>query len=233
MNQRRTMAIVLTRVDYGEADRILTVLTATEGKLSLIAKGVRKIKSKMAGGIELFSLCELTYIPPKSSLGTLVSARLVRHFGMITRRLERTMLGYELIGLLHKVTEEVAEPAYYDLLEQTFFVLDDHTVSVEFIRLWFYAHLLRLAGHTPNLLRDVTGDKLVAEGRYRFDYDAVAFCVDTDGAFGVDEIKFLRLLFGVQTAQSATAIAKITGAERLTSAVSPLVITLRQLYLRS
>jgi DNA repair protein RecO (recombination protein O) len=49
MNQQRTTAIVLTRVDYGEADRIVTVLTPDAGKLSLIAKGCAKGK-KQAGG---------------------------------------------------------------------------------------------------------------------------------------------------------------------------------------
>ena len=51
----RTKAIVLRRTDYGEADRILQLLTPS-GKRSVIARGVRKEKSKLAGGIELFSV---------------------------------------------------------------------------------------------------------------------------------------------------------------------------------
>jgi len=39
----------LSRTDYGEADRILTVLTPDYGKLRLLAKGVRKVKSKLGG----------------------------------------------------------------------------------------------------------------------------------------------------------------------------------------
>jgi recombinational DNA repair protein (RecF pathway) len=53
------------------------------GKLSLMAKGVRKVKSKLAGGIELFSTSEITYIPGRGSVGTLVSSRLMRHYGGI------------------------------------------------------------------------------------------------------------------------------------------------------
>jgi DNA repair protein RecO (recombination protein O) len=41
-----TEAIVLSRLDYGEADRILTLFTPTRGKLSVIAKGARKPTSR-------------------------------------------------------------------------------------------------------------------------------------------------------------------------------------------
>ena len=62
-----TSAIILKRVDYGEADRILTLLTPDHGKLSLMAKGVRKIKSKLAGGIELFSISTITFAEGRGS----------------------------------------------------------------------------------------------------------------------------------------------------------------------
>lgn len=63
MNQIVTKGIVLSRTEFGEADRIITVLTTDHGKIRLIAKGVRRIKSKSAGGIELFSVSDITYIP--------------------------------------------------------------------------------------------------------------------------------------------------------------------------
>lgn len=52
-NDLHTRAIVLRRTNYGETDRILNLLTP-EGKKSVLAKGVRREKSKLAGGIELF-----------------------------------------------------------------------------------------------------------------------------------------------------------------------------------
>lgn len=230
MNHKKTIAIVLKRIDYGEADRIVTVLTPDAGKLSLMAKGARRVKSKLAGGIELLSTSEINYIAGKGSLDTLVSSRLIRHYGLIVQNIDRTMLAYELIKLLDKVTEDQPETAYYELLEQTFFVLDDKNVSVEFIRVWFSAQLLRLAGHTPNLLTETTGAKLSAEKRYEFDYDATAFLTRDDGMFGVNEIKFLRLLYG---ANEALIISKVAECDRLTQTVMPLVQTTRQLHLHA
>lgn len=51
----RTQAVVLSRRDYGEADRILTIFTPDLGKQEWIAKGIRKTTSRKAGHLELFT----------------------------------------------------------------------------------------------------------------------------------------------------------------------------------
>ena len=48
-------AIVLRRLDYGETDRIVTLLTREYGKLGAIAKGARKGKSKVGAALDLFA----------------------------------------------------------------------------------------------------------------------------------------------------------------------------------
>ena len=53
----KTLGLVLRRTNYGEADRILNIITPT-GKISAMAKGVRRARSKLAGGVEMFSLSE-------------------------------------------------------------------------------------------------------------------------------------------------------------------------------
>ncbi|QQS17974.1 DNA repair protein RecO [Candidatus Saccharibacteria bacterium] len=229
MIQKKTAAIILKRIDYGEADRILTVLTPDVGKLSLIAKGVRKVKSKLAGGIELLSTSEISYIPGRGSVSTLVSSRLIRYYGQIIQNIDRTMLAYELIKLLDKVTEDQPEASYYELLEQAFCVLDDKNVSVDFIRAWFSAQLLRLAGHTPNLQTSAQGQKLSVSQRYDFDYDSTAFTPRDEGTFGANEIKYVRLLF---SANRAETIALVQGGDELAPFCAPLIQTLRQLHLR-
>ena len=80
MKQIATQAIMLKRMNYGEADRIVTVLTADNGRLSMLAKGVRKSKSKLAGGLELFCVTDINYIYGKSDLKTIISTRLKEHY---------------------------------------------------------------------------------------------------------------------------------------------------------
>ena len=120
MNQLTTQGIILSRTDFGEADKIITLLTPDHGKLRLMARGVRRAKSKLAGGVELFSVSDITYIKGRGEIGTLISARLITHYGRIVRDVTRTMLGYELIKQLNKVTEDEPEAEYFTLLEQTF-----------------------------------------------------------------------------------------------------------------
>jgi DNA repair protein RecO (recombination protein O) len=228
MNQLVTTAIVLARTDYGEADRIVTVLTPTDGKLRLIAKGVRRVKSKLAGGVELFSVADITYIRGRGEVGTLVSARLRTHYGHIVQDIDRTMLGYDLIKQLNRETEDEPELDYFELLEQAFAALDDSNLSLDLIRLWFVAQLLRLSGHTPNLTHDVSGAKLSAEQTYEFSYDDQSFVVRPDGNFGADDIKFLRLVFG---GNQPAVLAKITGATELVERAMPLVNFMRQQYI--
>lgn len=222
-------AIVLTRIDYGEADRIITLLTPQDGKLRLIAKGVRKVKSKLAGGIELFSVTNITFIRGRGDIGTLVSARLVKHYGRIVQDIDRTMLGYELTRQLHKVTEDEPEPEYFELLRQVFAALDDRAVPLDLIRLWFSAQLLGLSGHTPNLQTESGGNKLAADKTYEFSFDDSAFTAHEGAPYGSDAIKFLRLVF---SGNEPHVLAKVQGSAELTARCLPLATSMRRAILR-
>ena len=79
MKTQRTRAIILRRTNYGEADRILQLLTE-QGRRSVIARGVRREKSKLAGGIELFAVSDVVIGEGKGELGVLTSARLVQFY---------------------------------------------------------------------------------------------------------------------------------------------------------
>ena len=59
-----TEAVILRRIDFGEADRILTLFTPNYGKVRAVAKGVRRTTSRLAGHLEPFTrtqLLELAY----------------------------------------------------------------------------------------------------------------------------------------------------------------------------
>jgi len=222
-----TTGIVLRRVDYGEADRILTLLTPNYGKLQLMAKGVRRIKSKLAGGIELFSVTNVTFIRGRGDIGRLVSTRLVTHYGGIVQDLNRTMLGYELISQLNKATEDEPETDYFHLLEAAFAALNDPDIPCELIQEWFTAQLLRLSGHTPNLQTAAGGARLRADLAYEYSFDDAAFVARDGAPYGADAIKFLRLMF---SGHSPSVLVKVAGAEQLVAGTKQLVSLLAQQY---
>lgn len=229
MNQLKTTAIILTRIDYGEADRIITLLTPEAGKLSLMARGVRKPKSKLAGGIELFSVSDITYIRGRGELGTLISSRLLNHYGNIVKDITRVQLGYELIKSLHKATEDQPEPEYFELLQTSFRALDNAEIATELIQLWFQAQLLQMSGHQPNLATDTSGQKLSATQKYSFDFEAVSFASSTEATLTADHIKVLRLLFGQPDPRP---LSQVTGLTKLLPDIGPLIRAMLTSYIR-
>ena len=230
MNQLLTQGIILSRTDYGEADRIITLLTPDYGKLRLLAKGVRKIKSKLAGGIELFSVSHITFIRGKGEMGTLISTRLLKHYGNIVTSITRVQLGYELIKLLNKVTEDEPETEYFELLKQAFEALNDNAIDEQLIRSWFSAQLLQQAGHTPNLHTDVSGKKLEANVSYDFSFDDMAFVAHPAGQFMASHIKYLRLIF---SSNQPKVLIKIQGITKLVADTAPLVQTMLRTHIRT
>jgi DNA repair protein RecO (recombination protein O) len=229
MKQLTTQAIVLSRTDFGEADRILTLLTPEHGKIRVIAKGVRRVKSKLAGGIELFSVSDIAFIKGRSDIGTLMSSRLHKYYGNIVKDIERTMLGYDLIKQLSQSTGEEPEPEFFALLEQSFEALDNFDLNLELIRIWFSAQLLRLNGHTPNLQTEISGQKLESGESYEFSVDDAAFVRNQNGNLHADDIKFLRLLF---SGNQPSVLANIVGVTLHVETAKPFVRLMQQQYIR-
>lgn len=225
MKQIVTKGIILRRINYGEADRIVTFLTPDHGKVVLRAKGVRRVKSKLAGGIELFSVSSITFIEGKqgSAMGTLVSTRLDTYFGIIITDISRTMVGYEVLKQLHAATEDDPEAAYFTLLERSFAGLNDSTVAPKIVDYWFAAQLLAIGGSTPNMQTDTAGQPLRAGQQYQFDYTHMAFTADPYGPFSTDHIKLLRLSMASYPPQ---VVAHVTGVGELLPACSTLVATI-------
>lgn len=226
MNQVVTTGIILHRLNYGEADRILTVITPDHGKLRLMAKGVRKVKSKLAGGIELFSISTLTYIPGRRDIHTLISTRLVTHYGNIVAKIDRTMMGYELLKKLDKATQDECEEEFYHLLVYVLSSLNHLDIPVDLIEVWFYVQLLKLLGHEPNLTTDAKGEKLEEGHKYLFDFEHMAFIETNTGKFRDTHIKVMRLLLS----QKPEKLTQISGIEKLTKELQPLLAQLQRQF---
>ncbi len=193
MKTERTRAIVLRRTNYGEADRIVQLLTPT-GRRSVIARGVRKEKSKLAGGIELFAVSDVVIGKGKGDLGILTSARLVQFYRRILEDYDRMQFGYEMIKLVARVSELVDEPEWYEVATQVLMALDALSVDVRLTQVWFYLHYADLLGHTLGLRYDADGDVLTATGQYRYDVGERGLRRTTGGEISADHIKLLRLI---------------------------------------
>jgi DNA repair protein RecO (recombination protein O) len=208
MNSTRTRAIVLRRTNYGEADRIVQLLTPS-GKRSVIAKSVRREKSRLAGGIELFAICDVVIGDGKGDLGILTSARLVQFYSHIMKDYERMQFAYTTIKLITKASEMVDEPEWYDILSEVLMALDVHSIPLELVQTWFYLHYAGLLGHEINLDRDIDGQKLLIDKTYRYDETEQGLRVVASGELGSEHIKLLRLI----ATRPLKTLAQIGGIE--------------------
>lgn len=182
-------AIVLARTDYGERDRILTVLCQKAGKISLLAKGVRSEKSRLAGGIELLSESEITYIDGKSNLKILTGARLKIYFASLAKNMGRMNRAFDFIKTVHKVSEEETGQEYYEVLLGGITALADESYDPRIVNIWFCLQSLALAGSEPNL--KVFAD--AGDANFEFNYDKQQFEPVVAGPFNKNDLKLLRL----------------------------------------
>lgn len=208
MQQVKTEGIILHRVNYGDNDRILTVITLDVGKLNLLAKGVRKQTSKLAGSLELFSTSNLTYIVGRGEINTLISARLIKHYLNIVQDLDRSEWCYGVLKLINKNTEPNSESDIYQLLEATLEALNDRSIKLELTKIWFDLRFLDVMGHKPNL--EISADEVNNQQsvKFRFDLDKMIFVADPEGTYSTNHIKILRLADNY-TAEKLTKITDI------------------------
>lgn len=163
-----TEAIVLSRFDLGEADRVLTLITPAGGKLKAIAKGVRRPTSRLGGSLEPFA--ELTVDLARGRTFDVVTQVSVGHAWLRLRDdLESTATAWYIAELADRSLEErhAAEPLY-SLLRRAYELLDAGMAPGRVAR-WYEMHLLDELGFRPEVDRCVECDRVLeSDERFRW-----------------------------------------------------------------
>ncbi|MBR2980116.1 MAG: DNA repair protein RecO [Myxococcaceae bacterium] len=140
-------AILLSRVDFGESDRILTLLTEEKGKLSAFARGARKSRRRFAGVLEPFSLIQVSLRSSRGALHQLDEAALIDGFDGLRRDLGAMARAAYACELTREICRESAASAEFFSLLRAF--LGGRADSVELMR--FELGALSLSGLRPSL----------------------------------------------------------------------------------
>ncbi|MEK7100232.1 MAG: DNA repair protein RecO [Patescibacteria group bacterium] len=140
--------IVLSRKNYGEADRILVILSKNFGKLSLLAKGIRKIKSKKRGSLEIF--CQIKFSAVNGhGFDIMTEAETVNDFAGVRVNLNKISLAYYFSEVVNKITHEDGRPStVYSLLSTALNELEEET-ELKKLRMKFIYDLLTEMGYWP------------------------------------------------------------------------------------
>ena len=207
MASYKTTGIILRRINFSEADRIITFLTPDRGKVEAIAKGVRRINAKLGSHLELFGEVELMLARGKN-LDVVTSARLKTKYDKLTSDYERLRRAFLFCEMINKLTESHTSQQLYNLLRKSLMALDGG-LQPPLVELYFKLHLLEEMGHQPHL-------KTTPAQKYYFSLAAGRVVTNRQaGAMPLseNEIKLWRLLLDYPLRQ-------IAGVKRVGEAAS-------------
>lgn len=146
-------AVLLRRIEYGDFDLILTLLSLQRGKISLIAKSAKKSTKRFAGVLELFSLMEVVASAGKGrGMPVLQEATLISPFSAIRNDIHKTAYASYWCELINNwVEENEKQVRLFYLLRHSLNQLDSGESAAAHTSILFQMQLLHLTGHSPNL----------------------------------------------------------------------------------
>jgi DNA repair protein RecO (recombination protein O) len=152
MSQPRTYqteAVIIRKVKLGEADRILTLYTPHLGKISGVAKGIRRPKAKLVGHLELLTYSQVSLARGKN-IDTIIGSQTIESFLPIKNDLWLTSCALYVAEMVDQFAAEHQEnyPLFrllIDTLERL--AQGDGELSLRYFEL----HLLENSGYRPQL----------------------------------------------------------------------------------
>lgn len=223
MKDIRTDAIILKRINFGEADRILTLITPF-GKKSALAKGVRKERSKLAGAIEPFSLTEVNLHEGKGELLVVTGAKCKKFYSNLLKDFTRLEVASEILKKILRASEQVDAPDYFNITKECLEALD-RGADQSIVLCWFYLNVFRASGGEINLHFDADGEALLKDEKYVWDASESVLKKDAAGKISGNEIKMLRLMVSVKL----DLALKVRGAQEMMPELLYIAKTLNQL----
>lgn len=146
-----TKGLVLRETNYKEADKMLTVLTESDGKVSVSARGTRRKGSRIGAASQLLAYSEMTLFCYKGRW-SLNEANTIELFPAIRGDIELLALGSYFAELLEAVTDEdQPNPEILSLGLNSLYALGKKTYAKELIKAAFEIRLICLSGYEPEL----------------------------------------------------------------------------------
>jgi DNA repair protein RecO (recombination protein O) len=116
MPAEKALGLVLRTTDWSESSRIATLWTRELGKVRVLAKGGRRLRSNFESALDLLTVCSIVLLRKTSgSLDLLTEARVVQRFPQLSQDLQALYAGYYLAELLAAGAEDYdPHPALFD-----------------------------------------------------------------------------------------------------------------------
>jgi len=199
MALEKTDTIILKSFPYGDTSKIARCYTRDFGKISIIAKGVRKSKRLQSGYIEPMNYVSLLfYHSPKRQLQIFSKAEFQKIWLALKRDVKKVSYGYAVVELIDKaVTGEEPHDQLFQLLVDILQAINDRKENINLIFWYFEIHLLILLGFRPVLSECPQCHGELKEGFFTLEYgELVCQHCDSGGGFLVSSraIEILKKL---------------------------------------
>lgn len=147
-NRYSSEAIVLARRNYSESDRLVTLFTKDYGRLTVLAKGVRKPSSRKRGSLEVFSKISFAAARGKG-FDVMTESQLLSSHSDIRHDIKKVSVAYFVLETVRRLTED-EEPHrdLYIFLSKSLLELED-TNTLRSFRKKFIVDALTLLGFWP------------------------------------------------------------------------------------
>ncbi len=156
------LALVLKRVDYRDYDQLITLLTPEQGKITALARGVKKIVSKNSAYLEPFFLVEIEIIPGKE-VKHITKVVGLNSFKKVRMDLSKSIAAQRIMALADKLIEEhEADAPVFKFIVNWLETLEE----IDFKNGYFFGFITRLfkiLGLAPSIEKCIFCGKIVPE----------------------------------------------------------------------
>lgn len=178
--QHRTPGFILKKENRGESDQLFWIYTKDFGQITVSAKGIRKLNSKLRGSIQIFYLSGVEFVQGRA-YKTLTDAVLIEKFPALRKNLLKLRLAYRFARIFcGLVKNEAVDEDLWPLLYRFFSELNQSDLSLDkalFFYYFFFWNLLDALGYHPELYHCVFCRKKIASSQtFWRPYDGGLIC---------------------------------------------------------
>lgn len=150
-----TEALVLRTYNFGEADKIVVVLSQSAGVVRGVANGCRKLKSRFGAGLEPFTLIKLTwYEKENKELVSLRQAEIIKsHFDLLGQAETLTGLAYMGDLVIEFSPPHEANDHLFRMVKACLEAIAQAPADIQLVLRYFEIWLLKLQGYLPDIRR--------------------------------------------------------------------------------
>lgn len=173
----KATGIIIRRIEIGEADLLVFVISKEFGLLRLKARGARKIKSKLSGYLQSQSLVYLEIAKGRGEIDTICGAETIDSYKGIKKELIKVAFAFYLLENYLALIGESKDKKAFETIVSAFSYLDSLSVSAgaspdgddfskfdKLIYLWVITNLLTCSGQMIELVICSSCGKKIKDG---------------------------------------------------------------------